>query len=142
MTMLTPDQIAIEFLVLADFARVVEGKLYLQGGGWDRKLKPPGEERIQIQFAAGFLVPWHETNEEHHFSVGIVDADGNSLGEAVEGGLNMGRPQKSVRGQAFRAVLAGTLGVPPLDIGTYAVEVTITPDAARRYAVFHVVSQL
>ena len=135
------DRIAVDFLILADFAEVVNGKLYVMGGGWDRKLHSSQTAGLEFGFAAGMLVPWTLANEEHRFSIGIEDADGNVLGKPVEGGLKVGRPIQSVAGQAFRALIAGRLQGPSLEPGTYAIRLSVGPDLERR-AVFYIVEQL
>src|SRR5660397_182444 len=45
-TMSDPDKITLDYLLVADGAQVVGGKLYLLGGGWDRLTVPqlPGGE--------------------------------------------------------------------------------------------------
>jgi hypothetical protein len=35
-----PDKIGLDYLLVADGAQVVGGKLYLLGGGWDRLTVP------------------------------------------------------------------------------------------------------
>ena len=87
---LTIEQVEIEFLIIADWVETISGKLYIQGGGWDRKLKPPNEGNIDFAIAAGFLVPWHLTNQEHQFSLSFETGDGGVIGSPITGGFNVG----------------------------------------------------
>ena len=136
------EDIEIDFLILADHAEAINGKLYLMGGGWDRRVMPPGQP-LTFAFAAGLLVPWTLTNREHKFTIGIETADGTSLGGngVVTGGFNVGRPVKSVEGQRFRALIAGQIQGPAPDIGTYALTLSVGPGISKR-TTFHVVSEL
>lgn len=82
----------IEWLILADGAQVVGGKLYLLGGGWDVLTVSTGfpvQQRLSI--AAAFRVPWTETNQAHTIEVQIADEDGRVLFSAG-GQLEVGRP--------------------------------------------------
>lgn len=134
--------IEIDFLILADHAEAINGKLYLMGGGWDRRFMPPGQP-LTFGFAAGLLVPWTLTNREHKFTIGIETADGTPLGgnEAVTGGFNVGRPVKSIEGQTFRALIAGQIQGPAPEVGTYALTLSVGSDISKR-TVFHIVSAL
>lgn len=71
---------------LADSVVVSEGKLYVQGGGWNRisgRQVPLRHSRVGI----GILirVPWTATNEPHRLEIVLVDADGRQhpLGQGV-----------------------------------------------------------
>ena len=59
----------IDYLLLADHAAVVQGKLYLSGGGWDRVSPAEFPHQMMIGIAAGIRVPYTETDDPH--SVGI-----------------------------------------------------------------------
>lgn len=93
--------------VLADSVAAAEGKLYIQGGGWNvvfAQAFPTRHPRIGL----GILirVPYHATNQNHRFEVRLEDTDGTvvPIGDAppgettdgklyrVEGDFNMGRP--------------------------------------------------
>ncbi len=101
----------VEWLILADAAQVVGGKLYLLGGGWDRltvNKEFPVDQRCAV--ALSMLVPWHETNQKHSFEVEIVSED-NITEESkslvkVEGQFEVGRPPGIRQGQGQRFQLA------------------------------------
>ena len=87
---------------LADSVVNADGKLFVQGGGWNvihAQFVPVRHPRIGI--AVIVRVPYTETNQNHKFSIGLEDADGSALvlGEGPEGPLyelgadfNVGRP--------------------------------------------------
>ena len=73
---------------LADSVVAVEGKLYVQGGGWDQlqaATLPVRQPRIGI--AILLHVPYNDTNVPHQFELRLEDADGNTLplGDAPPG---------------------------------------------------------
>jgi hypothetical protein len=65
----------VEFLVLADRAEALNGKLYLMGGGWDRLMVADFGDPQSIWFAVGVVVPWSATNEEHRVTVILSNQD-------------------------------------------------------------------
>lgn len=94
-----PDDLAelnapnIEFLILADHAEAVNGKLYLMGGGWDRVIVPDFSQPVVMSFALGVLVPWHATNVRHTIQLAIEDLDRKLPVEfGLDAGFVAGRP--------------------------------------------------
>src|SRR2546426_8693473 len=83
-------------LLLADYARVADGKLDVIGGGWSI-MNAQGPFGFFV--AALFQVPWDQTNTKHSFRFDLLDADGQPVvatdGENAvhaEGQLEAGRP--------------------------------------------------
>jgi hypothetical protein len=96
----------VEWLILADAAQVVSGKLYLLGGGWDvLTVNAPFPVQQKLTIAAAFRVPWNETNQPHPFQIEIVDEDGHAL---LTGGgqVEVGRPPGLPFGTEQRSQLA------------------------------------
>lgn len=89
-----PDIITLDFLLVADAADSVNGKLYLLGGGWDRLKVPqlPGTPAVPFAVALGINVPWSLTNRKISFSVDVLDADGGEVGQLAGGEFEVGRP--------------------------------------------------
>lgn len=100
--------IQVEWIILADAASLVGGKLYLLGGGWERLIvNEPFPYRHLCAIAVAFRIPWAETNERHQFTVEVQDTDGQAL---LQGGghFEAGRPAGIPVGQAQRAQFAIT----------------------------------
>ena len=100
------EEMAIEWLILADAAEVNGGKLYLLGGGFDRiNIASPLPQRRRMALAVSISVPWASTNERHRLTLDFVDEDGNKQAN-VEGEFEVGRPPGAKAGQMQRIQLA------------------------------------
>lgn len=75
--------------MLCDSAAAVEGKLYIQGGGWNAiaaAAMPFAAPRIGMALLIG--VPYGDTERRHQLTVGLEDEDGSvlPLGPATDTG--------------------------------------------------------
>jgi hypothetical protein len=111
-------------LLLCDHAEAVNGKLYINGGGWSL-LFAPGVP-IAIYLAILVTVEWHETNVKHQLVAELRTVDG----EFVENGdppqpvrigaeLEMGRPPGIKPGTQLNAPIALGFGGLALAEGGY-----------------------
>jgi hypothetical protein len=99
-------------VLLCDHAVVAEGKLYINGGGWDSTTAQTGPVSLAIFFQVG----WDETNNRLPLNVFLLDDDGNPVTQlgpdgtsvAVEGRgeFEVGRPPGIKRGSTVAAPLA------------------------------------
>lgn len=134
---------------LADSVVVADGKLYVQGAGWDMVFAgsfPVRHSRIGI----GVLlrVPWTATNQMHNFSVKIVDPDekqiilGNApLGSGIPDGkvreingqFNIGRPPLLTAGDSQMVPIAMNLdGIEFAEPNAYSVVLAVDGKELRR----------
>lgn len=97
---------SVDFLLLADRAESINGKLYIMGGAWDRLMVEDLQAVSIVSFALGILVPWNATNQPHSATLAIEDADGVSIGFGATVEFTQGRPAWSAQGDAQRVVLA------------------------------------
>lgn len=109
-------------LLLADWAEVLNGKLYVMGGGWTETGPAPSPSAL----AAIIEVDWNETNIEHTLKFALMDADNRPVmiptptGEQpteIEAKFNVGRPPEAKRGSSFNVPLAMNIGPLPLQPG-------------------------
>jgi hypothetical protein len=98
------EETTIDFLLTADFAEVVQGKVYVMGAGWDKFAPPAYPAVMRIGLAAGIRVPYLESNVPHHLSVTLRSGDGEDLFR-IDGDLETGRPPGS-RGESILVPLA------------------------------------
>lgn len=132
------DQVDVDFLLLADRAEVLNGKLYMMGGAWDRRHIRDIGAPVALTIVVGVLVPWNLTNEPHRLRIRIEDEDGSSVPPEVEATINVGRPVNATQGQSFRAtaVINNRWTMP--QFGTYRVVASVAGHNERRVA-FYVV---
>jgi hypothetical protein len=98
------EETTIDFLMTADFAEVVQGKVYMMGAGWDKFAPLAYPAVMRIGLAAGIRVPYLESNVPHHLSVTLRSGDGADLFK-IDGDLETGRPAGS-RGESILVPLA------------------------------------
>lgn len=103
-------------LLLADFAQVVDGKLYILGGGWSMIGPNPSPLAVAIKVE----VPWTESNRRHQWRLDLLDADGRPVAGpdgkpvAVSGGFEVGRPAGLREGSPLDVALA--INFPPFPL--------------------------
>lgn len=127
-----PERVEVDFLLLADRAEVLNGKLYMMGGAWDRQYINNIEAPVSLSIVIGVLVPWNLTNEPHQLDIRIVDEDGNTIPPVPTVTLNVGRPPQAKKGQTFRAMAVVGAGWTLPKIGTYCVVASIAGQEAKR----------
>ena len=136
------ENIEIDFIMVADWAETINGKLYIQGAGWDRLLRPPKENPVVgFAIAVGILVPWHLTNRQHQIELSIITGDGVPVGQAITGGFTVGRPAKALAGQKMRTPFAARLGAEIRDVGPYDIKFVVNNDITK-VVTFYIVDQL
>lgn len=94
-------------LILADHCDAVNGKLYINGGGWNTLTLP--ELPVPYGFAIGITidVDWNETNRRHDLELHVEGPDGEHLGDApLSAQFEQGRPPGTPPGTDQRMVLA------------------------------------
>ncbi len=80
----------VDYLLVADRAEVVNGKLYLMGASWDRIQPPKFPHRMMLGIALGIRIPFTHTDDQHKVSVEIHHEDARLL--SFEAKLTTGRP--------------------------------------------------
>ena len=104
----------VDFLLVADRAEAVNGKLYLLGGAWDRitLAQFPGSANFDV--ALGVMVAYTETNELHEFHLTMEDDDNQVVLGPVNGQFELGRPPglKPAQAQRFIVAVRGPFPIP------------------------------
>ncbi len=110
-----------EWLILADAAQIVGGKLYLMGGGWDvltvNRALPITQH---VALAASYSIPWNETNQQFSVEVVIVSDDGKEIGK-ITGMVEVGRPAGTPPGSEQRAQISAELNLEFAAPGSFAI---------------------
>ena len=83
----------------ADHAEALNGKVYMNGGFWNRLNYPQYPAVVPtMALVAVVNVPFHQYQEDHSFSLGMVDADENPAPLRVEGKFRVGASPDLKRG--------------------------------------------
>ena len=117
-------------MLLADHAQVAEGKLYINGGGWN----VIGPAPTPFAIALYVEVPWDQTNTKHSLLLELLDADGHPVvppesEDAIRiefPPLEVGRPAGVKPGTPLGVSYAVNFGPLPLEPnGHYVWQLTI-----------------
>ncbi|HEY7778671.1 MAG TPA: hypothetical protein VIC85_00535 [Ktedonobacterales bacterium] len=127
------DQPEIDFLILADRAEVLNGKLYLMGGAWDQIGVADFARPLTFSLAVGLVIPWNATNVDHTLELSLLDEDGNALFQ-WSGGFKTGRPTELPQGASQHSILAFTVSVVLPHAGTYRAEAHLNHTSDRATA--------
>ncbi|WP_426625262.1 DUF6941 family protein [Leifsonia sp. McL0607] len=141
MTMVSPPQISCSALFLADHASVESGKLYVNGGYWNRLQFPSFPTYYTFSVAAVLLVPWHD-HKQHEFSIHFTTADGKRVGGELSGNFSAGTLPGAKEGDPSVFPIAATIGNFLLErSGDYEVVIEVDGQALDRWS-FGVSQQL
>lgn len=119
-------------VLLANFAKVSDSMLDIQGGGWTVAAYPTSF------FVAGLVhCDWNETNQQHTMRVELLDADGGAVPHpendepiALDATLEIGRPPGTKPGSSFNWPFAIPFGPFELKHGArYEVRLSLNGEA-------------
>ena len=124
--------IDVDFLLLADYAEITGGKLYMAGGGWDTLTLGEFPQSRNVGVALGIGVPWDETNRRYRVHLEIRNEDTGKTLTEVEGEFETGRPAGVPAGttQLIQIALNGPINFE--EAGGYIIECLIDGVCARR----------
>ncbi len=126
----------VEWLILGDYAHMADGKLYLQGGGWERMMVNDGfPSKRMVGIATSVLIPWAETNQPINVEVEVQTEDGDTLAR-INAQLKVGRPPDHPPGMPIRATLAANLGLEFKTAGAYVIIARLEEQEMRRTAFY------
>lgn len=98
-----PEAVSVEFIMLADHAEVMNGKLYMMGGGYDRRFINDINSPVTLVVVVSVSVPWNLTNQPHTVKIRVETEDGAVVVES-QGDLTVGRSAEAIPGQLFRVM--------------------------------------
>jgi hypothetical protein len=116
------EHVSVEWLILADSAQVVGGKLFLLGGGWDvLTVNADFPLHTRCAVAASFRVPWNDTNRPHDIEIEICTEDRRDTLMKANGQIEVGRPPGIPEGSVQRAQIAADMALRFPEPGTYEI---------------------
>lgn len=113
----------IDYAVIADYAEIVGGKLYLMGGGWDTTYAAEAPAMVRLAIAVGIRVSWTETGKNLPVRIVVEDDDGQVL-VTIDGAVTVGRPEGLVPGSPQLTSMAANVAFNAPRFGGYRVMVT------------------
>jgi hypothetical protein len=129
----------IEFVINADHAEAINGKLYLQGAGWtDIQLPAAANDQpgiVHMGIAVSVLIGWNDTNRRFPLTLTLAHEDGEELTQ-VQAQIEAGRPPGIPHGADFRSVLAIGAEIQFPRTGTYRLRAEL--DGQHRDVAFRV----
>jgi hypothetical protein len=133
----------IDYALLADHADIASGKLYVNGGGWDRYALPQVPGPVRLAVATGIRIGWEETNKPIPVVMVVEDDDGQQL-MRIDALVNVGRPAQLPAGSSQLAQVAANAHFQAPRYGGYRVRISAGDEAgnvpvARRSLPFHIV---
>lgn len=132
-----PDQLPqehteIDYLLVADFAEVINGKSYLMGVGWDSFTPPSYPAGFKLGVAIGVRVPFLESNTPHHLTV-VLRSEANEYFR-MEGDLETGR-RPGARGESTLVPMAFNAAFPLQEPQVLEVIADVDGRTARRLTI-------
>src|SRR6266542_4390598 len=121
----------------ADHAVAVEGKVYVNGGFWNR-LNFPSFPQVLPSMALVVVVqvPFHEYHRDHTFRMGLEDSDGKPLALKVEGSFRVGADPANEFGDPTQLPMAVALNNVVLERpGDYSFTFSIDEHPMARYPI-------
>lgn len=124
---------SVELLVAADFAEVVNGKLYVMGAAWESFRPPAYPAVMRMAMAVAIRVPYLDAGVPHRLQLALVDADGVELFH-LDGNLETTRPPDS-RGDPVLVPLAVNAQVEIKGPRSMEIVARVDGGPARRYPI-------
>lgn len=121
----------IEYAVLADFAEIVGGKLYLMGGGWDTTSATTAPAQVRIAVAVGIRIDWTELGKALPVVITVEDDDGQEY-VRIEGAVTANRAANAVEGASQLSQMAANVAVALPNFGGYRVHIRADDQLERR----------
>ncbi len=109
------------YMILADSAQEVNGKLYILGGGWDVAGSPLPSMAVAVKAE----IPWTSTNKKLNWSLTLVNEDGNLIRDesgnlmGTNGQVEVGRPSGHPEGAPISWPMAVNINNLVLAAGRY-----------------------
>lgn len=122
----------VDYLLVADRAEVVNGKLYLMGGSWDRIQPQNFPHRMMLGIALGVRIPFAYTDDQHTVAIELLHGETRMIG--FEAKLATGRPP-GMAGMDMLVPMAFNIPIAIPDEGQVALKAVIDGQHGRRHDV-------
>ena len=134
------ESVSVDFLLVANHVEVINGLLYVSGGGWTehrRPMTPQGPTLSHLGIGVSVLVPWTATNQAHTLRIVIEDEDATPLLN-IDGQINVGRPPTLPAGSEQSVLLGFPLNIQFPHAGTYRAVASVDGGGDAKHWTFRV----
>jgi hypothetical protein len=125
-----------DYLILADRAEVLNGKLYMMGGAFDQIGLLDLQQPVPLYAVLGLIIPWNHANRRIPLVLQIEDEDGGEIFK-MEAAMVTGRPPDAIPGQAFRSTITTAFLCTFPKAGSYRISARFA-DTSTKKTVLHV----
>jgi hypothetical protein len=122
----------VDYLLVADRAEVVNGKLYLMGGSWDRIQPQKFPHRMMLGISLGVRIPFAFTDEQHTVAIEIQHEGQRLIG--FEAKLTTGRPP-GMAGMDMLVPMAFNIPIAIPEEGTVVLRASVDGREPRRHEI-------
>jgi hypothetical protein len=127
------ERTGIDYLLVADRAEVVNGKLYMMGGGWERLQPAEFPLTMTLGIAVGVRVVYAEAEDVHRVRVVLERSDGPEIFQ-IEAELTTGRPPGG-RGRDLLVPMAFNIPLTIPEPGDLALTASVDGHQPRRHSI-------
>lgn len=111
-------------MLLCDYAEVLNGKLYVMGGGWSKVIKNNERPFVNVTIAGMIYFQWNDANHRKNVDISLFTQDGqpvlqNDVPVQLRGPAEVGRPPGLVNGTEIELPIATRFEGLFLDAGRY-----------------------
>ncbi len=134
------ESVRLDFLLVANHVEVINGLIYVSGGGWTehrRPVTPQGPALSHLGIGVSVLVPWTATNQPHTLKIVIEDEDAAPLLN-IDGQINVGRPSTLPAGSEQSVLLGFPLNILFPHAGTYRAVASVDEGGETKHWTFRV----
>lgn len=122
----------VDYLLVADRAEVVSGKLYLMGGSWDRLRPARFPHGMVLGIAVGIRIPYVQTDDAHKVSISVEHEEKRLV--SFEANLTTGRPP-GMRGMDMLVPMAFNVPISVPGPGQMVVRADVDGRHERRHEI-------
>jgi hypothetical protein len=115
--------------MLADAAQVVDGKLYLLGGAWNRYHCHAFPTQASMAFVVSILVEWEDAGQRFPVKLALVDEAGVPIVPEITAQAEVGKPEGERTQQRTLLTVSANIMIPRA--GHYTLQATAGGSSAR-----------
>lgn len=133
--------VKIDYLIVANHAEVINGLLYLSGGGFTDVYQPATEATASITHfcaALSILIPQDTAHQRHTFTINLINQESKEILASSEASFSVNKPLTIEEGTEQHVVAVTQFNIMFPTPGFYRVEAIVDNRDAEGYWKFRV----